>query len=126
MEKRMTLAVVPSIAILLAWQRLFAPEPAKTPPPTAQRQEAAKAGTGGHGGGAAKPPVRAVAPRPGGLSLGEPPPAFPALPVFASDAPDELSVPEGGKTAVSLSWQSAAGVRIDREYTFPGGKYGFV
>jgi YidC/Oxa1 family membrane protein insertase len=190
MEKRMILAIVLSIAILLAWQRLFAPEPAKTPPPTAQRQEAAKAGTGDNAAGAAHPPVRAVAqppvagamapgrenplrwitvktplynavvstagggiqsfsllrytdhpppkgkpleiigsgairPLPLDLYLGESQPDFPALPVFASDAPEVLSVPEGGKVAVSLSWQSAGGVRIDREYTFTGGKYDF-
>ncbi|MGZ8463178.1 MAG: membrane protein insertase YidC, partial [Candidatus Deferrimicrobiaceae bacterium] len=182
MQKRMILAIVLSIAIMLAWQRLFAPEPAKTPPPTPQQQEAAKAGTGDNAAGAAQPPVQAVAqppvsggmapgrenplrwitvktplynavvstagggiqsfsllrytdhpppkgkpldiigsgairPLPLDLYLGESQPAFPALPVFASDAPDELSVPEGGKVAVSLSWQSAGGVRIDREYT---------
>jgi YidC/Oxa1 family membrane protein insertase len=190
MEKRMILAIVLSIVIMLAWQRLFGPEPAKTPPPTTQRQEAAKTGTGDNAVGAAQPPLRAVAqppasggmapgrenplrwitvktplynavvstagggiqsfsllrytdqpppkgkpldiigsgairPLPLDLSLGESQPAFPALPVFASDAPDELSVPEGGKMALSLSWQSAGGVRIDREYTFTGGKYDF-
>jgi len=61
MEKRMILAIVLSIAIMLAWQQLFGPEPDKTPPPAAQRQEAAKAGTGDNAAGAAQPPARAVA-----------------------------------------------------------------
>jgi len=189
MEKRMILAIVLSIVILLAYQRLFAPEPAKAPPP-AQRQDAAKAGSGDNAAGAAGAPALAVPPSPaseglipgrenplrwitvrtplyiatvttagGGIQsftlsryndrtgpkgkpldiigsgalrplpldlyLAESQPAFPPQPVFASNAPGELSVAAGEKKTVSLSWESAGGVRIIREYTFTGGGYDF-
>ena len=189
MEKRMILAIVLSIVILLAYQRLFAPETAKAPPP-AQRQDAAKAGSGDNAAGAAGAPALAVPPSPaseglipgresplrwitvrtplyiatvttagGGIQsftlsgyndrtgpkgkpldiigsgalrplpldlyLAESQPAFPPQPVFASNAPGELSVAAGEKKTVSLSWESAGGVRITREYTFTGGGYEF-
>ena len=189
MEKRMILAIVLSIVILLAYQRLFAPEPAKAPPP-AQRQDAAQAGSGDNAAGAAGAPALVVPPSPaseglipgresplrwitvrtplyiatvttagGGIQsftlgryndrtgpkgkpldiigsgalrplpldlyLAESQPAFPPQPVFASNAPGELSVAAGEKKTVSLSWESAGGVRITREYTFTGGGYEF-
>jgi YidC/Oxa1 family membrane protein insertase len=189
MEKRMILAIVLSIAILLAYQKLFGPGPADLPPP-AKQQEAAKAGPGDNADGSAAAAPRAVAPPPaagalaparahplrwiavrtplytatlstagGGvesftlsrykdhpgpkgkpleiigsgtmrplpldLYLAENQPPFPEPPVFASNAPDELSVADGEKKTVSLSWEGAGGVRITREYTFTGGRYDF-
>jgi YidC/Oxa1 family membrane protein insertase len=59
------------------------------------------------------------------LYLEENQPAFPAQPVFASDAPEEITLAAGEKKSVSLSWTSSSGVRITREYTFTGGRYDF-
>src|SRR3970282_2894263 len=62
-------------------------------------------------------------PLPLDLYLAESQPAFPPQPVFASNAPGELSVAAGEKKTVSLSWESAGGVHIIGEYTFTGGGY---
>ncbi|GAB4369144.1 MAG: membrane protein insertase YidC [Deltaproteobacteria bacterium] len=66
-----------------------------------------------------------IRPLPLGLYLEGSQPAFPPQPVFASDAPDSLTVGEGEEAAVRLSWESSRGVRIVREYRFAGGKYEF-
>ncbi len=189
MEKRMILAIVLSIVILLAYQKMFGPGPADRPPP-AKQQEAAGTAAGDNAAGTPAPAPRAVArpPSPGGLAparvhsqrwitvrtplytatlttagggiqsftlnrynehpgpqgkpldiigsgnarplpldlyLAENQPAFPELPVFATNAPDELSVAAGEEKTVSLSWESARGVRITREYTFRGDRYDF-
>lgn len=196
MEKRLILAIVLSVVILLVYQKLFFPEPVKQPP-AAQKQEAAKPAAEDNVVHAAAPPaplpaqaVPSPAPPPaqgemtpahrnplrwirvqtslytavlstagGGvqsltlkrykdrpgpqgkpldiigsgdkqplpldLYLGESQPVFPSVPVFASDAPGEMSVADGQTRTVSLSWKSAGGVRIVREYTFTGGTYVF-
>ena len=189
MEKRMILAIVLSIVILLVYTRLFGPEPVQAPAP-GPPQEAAKAEAVDNAAGVAAPPkgaprtspgsgglaaarenplrwitVRtplyqatlstagggmqsfslnryndhpgpkgkpleiigsgAVRPLPLDLYLAESQPAFPEQPVFASNAPDELSVGAGEKKTVTLSWESAGGVRILREYTFTGDRYDF-
>jgi YidC/Oxa1 family membrane protein insertase len=59
------------------------------------------------------------------LYLEESQPAFPAQPVFSTDAPEEITLAAGEKKSVSLSWTSSSGVRITREYTFTGGRYDF-
>ncbi len=195
MEKRLILAIVLSVVILLIYQRLFFPEPAH-PPPAAKSEQAAKPAGGDNAAPAAAPlaptapPVPSPAPPPaqgemrpahknplrwirvrtslytavlstagGGvqsftlerykdhpgpagkplniigsgdqqplpldLYLGESQPAFPSVPVFASDAPPEMSLADGQTRTISLSWKSAGGVRIVRKYTFTGGKYVF-
>ncbi len=186
----MILAIVISIAILLLWQKMFGPEPAKAPPP-AKQQETVQSGTGDNvsptegvtARAQAQTPVRgglvaskenplrwiavrtplytatistagggiqsftlnryndhpgpkgkpldiigsgAVRPLPLELYLAGSQPAFPEVPVFSSDAPEELSVAAGEKKIVSLTWVSARGVRIHREFTFTGGAYAFV
>ncbi len=68
---------------------------------------------------------RAARPLPLDLSLEEGQPAFPALPVFSSDAPATVAVAAGEKKSVVLSWESTAGVKISREYVFSGGQYDF-
>jgi YidC/Oxa1 family membrane protein insertase len=189
MEKRMILAIVLSIVILLAYQKMFGPGPADRPPPAKQLEAAGTAaGDNAMGTPAAAPGAVARPPAAGGLApasvhpqrwitvrtplytatlstagggiqsftlnrynehpgpkgkpldiigsgtmrplplelyLAENQPAFPELPVFASNAPDELSVAGGEKKTVSLSWESARGVRITREYTFFGDRYDF-
>ncbi len=190
MEKRMILAIVLSIVILLVYQKLFGPGPADIPPP-AKQQEAAKTGPGDNAAGSHAAAPRTVVPTPataelapgrpnplrwitvrtplytatlstagGGvqsfalnrykdhpgsrgkpldiigsgtvrplpldLYLAENQPSFPDPPVFASNAPNELSVADGEKKTVSLSWEGAGGVRITREYTFTGGRYDFA
>lgn len=64
-------------------------------------------------------------PLPLDLSLEESEPAFPPLPVFASDAPEFLTVRAGEKKSVLLTWKSAGGVGIVREYLFSGDRYDF-
>jgi len=194
MEKRMILAIVLSIVVMLGWQKLFAPpqnKEAEPPPVTEQRQaggqDNARTVTPGQAAsvhrepGAAAVPAGGLAPRknnplrwitvktplytatiatggggvqslalnryldkpgPDGKPLDiigsgeihplplEPylegsQPSFPAQPVFATDSPDLLNVGEGENAVVHLSWESARGVRIDREYRFAGGKYEF-
>ncbi len=189
MEKRMILAIVLSVVIMLVYQRMFMPAPEKASPP-AQQQETAKPGVEESAVGTerAKPPavtapsvsggltpgrenplrwitVRTplytaivssagggiqslslnryndhpgpkgkpldiigsgeVRPLPLELNLAESQPPFPEVPVYASNAPDELSVKNGEEKTVSLSWESGEGVRITREYTFSGGRYDF-
>ncbi|NNG46325.1 MAG: membrane protein insertase YidC, partial [Deltaproteobacteria bacterium] len=189
MEKRMILAIVLSVVIMLVYQRLFMPAPEKASPP-AQQQETAKPGAEESAARTerAKPPVVTAPPASGGLTTGrenplrwitvrtplytaivssagggiqsfslnryndhpgpagkpldiigsgevrplplelnltESQPPFPEFPVYASNAPDELSVKTGEKKTVSLSWESREGVRIAREYTFTGRRYDF-
>jgi YidC/Oxa1 family membrane protein insertase len=64
-------------------------------------------------------------PLPLDLSLEGSDPAFPPLPVFASDAPESVTVKAGEKKNILLSWESADGVRISREYRFSGDRYDF-
>jgi len=196
MEKRMIVAIVLSIAVLIGYQYYFAPTPPKTPQGTAQP---GAAGGGAKDNAAAAKPAAAVAapapavsgvspsaaggmaprrqnpvrrivvktprytaavstegggiesflleaykdvPGPAGrpleiigsrterplpldLSLGEAEPAFPALPVYASDAPATVSVDAAEKKSVVLTWESTAGVKISREYVFSGDRYDF-
>ena len=189
MEKRMILAIVLSVAIMLAYQQLFGPGREGAPTP-AKQQETARERAGDNAAVVERAPARpstppsvpgglvpgrenprrwisvrtplytatvstagggiqsfflnrynehpgpkgkpldiigsgSVRPLPLDLYLAESQPAFPELPVFATDAPDELSVGAGEKKTVSLSWISARGVRITREYTFAGGRYDF-
>ncbi|HEY7528861.1 MAG TPA: membrane protein insertase YidC, partial [Candidatus Deferrimicrobiaceae bacterium] len=65
-------------------------------------------------------------PLPLDLYLGESQPSFPPVPVFASAAPDALAVRAGEKKSVVLTWESARGVRIVREYEFSGDRYDFT
>ena len=69
MEKRMILAIVLSIVILLAYQKMFGPGPADRPPP-AKQQEAAgtAAGDNAMGTPAAAPGAVARPPAAGGLA----------------------------------------------------------
>ncbi len=186
MEKRLILAIVLSVVIMLVYQRLFLPAPEKPPP--AKQQETVKPGTEKRAAETerATPPA-AVAPSPSGelapgrenplrwitvrtplytavlsgagggiqsfslnryndhpgtggkpldiigsgevrplpleLNLADSQPPFPGVPVYASSAPDELTVGTGEKKTVSLSWESREGVRITREYVFTGGRY---
>jgi len=52
-------------------------------------------------------------------------PVFPAPTVFGSDAPGVVTVKAGESRAVLLTWESAAGVRLTREYVFNGDRYDF-
>ena len=189
MEKRLILAIVLSVAIMIGYQQLFGPGREGAPPP-AKQQEAAAERTADNAAKVEKAPVLPVAPQPapaglasgrenprrwitvrtplytatvstagGGIQsfflsrynehpgpkgkpldiigggsvrplpldlyLPDSQPAFPELPVFATDAPDELSVGGGKKQTVSLYWVSASGVRVTRRYTFVGGRYDF-
>ncbi len=189
MEKRLILAIVLSVAIMLGYQALFGPGRESAQPPARQPETAAgQAGdnaaeaervparpesspvtpgglvpgrenplrwitvrtplytatlstAGGavqsfllrgyneHPGPAGKPldiiGSGSVRPLPLDLYLAGSQPAFPEHPVFATDAPDELSVGTGEKKTVTLSWISARGVRLTRVYTFTGGRYDF-
>jgi YidC/Oxa1 family membrane protein insertase len=189
MEKRLILAIVLSVAIMIGYQQLFGPGRESAPPPAKQQETAgerardnaadvekapalpvmppatvvgllpsrenprrwiavrtplytATVSTAGggiqsfslsryneHPGPKGKPldiiGSGSVRPLPLDLYLPESQPAFPELPVFATDAPDQLSVGAGEKKTVSLSWISARGVRVTREYTFVGGRYDF-
>ncbi len=64
-------------------------------------------------------------PAPLALSFGQSQPPLPAQLAYSSDSPDELTLKEGESRTVTLSWASAGGVRIIREYVFTGGKYDF-
>ena len=188
MERRMILAIVLSVAILLVYQYVFAPPPKGPDTPalqgTAQKSDNAAqpagtvpAATGGgvpavsaglsskaahpvrrievstplytatistEGGGFASfllkeykdvpgpkgKPLEIIGsgrshPLPAALSLEESLPPFPPLPVFASDAPDSVTISAGEKKSVLLSWEAAGGVRIVREYLFSGDRYDF-
>lgn len=52
-------------------------------------------------------------------------PAFPAPMVFGSDAPGTVTVKAGESRSVLLTWESAGGVRVTREYVFNGDRYDF-
>ncbi len=194
MEKRLIVAIVLSIAVLLGYQYYFTPAPPKAPQGTGQ--PAAPAGGGKDNAAAAKPvgpgaapavsgvspaaaggmaprrqnPVRRIVvttprytatvttegggiesllladyrdvpgsagkpleivrargqhPLPFELTIEGAEPAFPAVPVYASDAPGTISVAAGQKKSVVLTWESAAGVKISREYVFSGDRYDF-
>ena len=194
MEKRMILAIVLCIAVMLGYQKLFAPAPEPVPEkkPASERAQATGKDNGQGGmsvpaaaapaegkqaqfsGGGLSPRSKAALrwitvktplysatiatagggvqslhlnryldkPGPEGKPLdiigsgairplpldpfleGSQPP-FPPQPVFSSDAPDLLTVAEGEKAVVRLSWESSQGVRILREYRFTGGQYDF-
>jgi len=57
------------------------------------------------------------------LYLDEDRPPLPSPPVFALDAPAEITVKAGETRSVLLTWESTAGVRVTREYVFHGDKY---
>jgi len=194
MEKRMIVAIVLSIAVLIGYQYYFAPTPQKAPQGTAQpgaagagakdNAAAAKpapaaaapavpgASPSAAGGMAARRqnPVRRIvvktprytatvttegggiesfllaaykdAPGPAGkpldiigsraerplpldLVLDAAEPAFPAVPVYASAAPEAVFVAAGETKRVALTWESAAGVKVSRDYVFSGDRYDF-
>ncbi len=194
MEKRMIVAIVLSIAVLIGYQYYFMPAPPKAPPGTAQpgpaaggakdnaaAPKAAPAGAAPAVSGVSPSAVGGMAPRrqspvrrivvttpkytatvttegggiesfrlsaykdvpgPAGkpleiigsrgrrllpldLVLDNAAPAFPELPVYASDAPAAVSVAAGEKKSVVLTWESTAGVKISREYVFSGDRYDF-
>lgn len=80
--------------------------------------------------GAAGKPLDIIVPSPElpaplALSFGQSQPALPALPVYTTDAPEALSLKDGESRTVVLSWVSAEGIKIVREYVFTGGKYEF-
>ncbi len=195
MEKRMIVAIVLSIAVLIGYQYYFMPaQPPKAPQGTAQPGAAgggakdnaaepmpgapgpapAVAGVSPSAAGGMAPrrahPVRAIVvktprytatittegggiesfllsaykdvPGPAGKPLdiihsrGQRPlplelvfdnaaPAFPERPVYASDSPGTVTVAAGQKKSVVLTWESAAGVKITREYVFSGDRYDF-
>jgi len=194
MEKRMILAIVLSIVVMIGYQKLFAPSPEKAPEkktaseqtqapgkdnaPDGMSGQAAPAPVGAkseplsRGGlsSRSKAPLRwitvttslysatiatagggvqslhlsrymdkpgpegkpldiigsgAIRPLPLDPFLAGSQPPFPPQPVFSSEAPDALTVKEGEKAVVRLSWESAQGVRILREYRFTGGQYDF-
>jgi YidC/Oxa1 family membrane protein insertase len=64
-------------------------------------------------------------PPPLSLFLDENRPPLPTPPLFSSVAPGELSVKAGEDRSVLLTWESATGVRMTREYLFHGGRYDF-
>jgi YidC/Oxa1 family membrane protein insertase len=187
----MILAIVLSVAVLLAYQFLVAPPPKAPVAPQGTAQEAGRDNavrTGAQQGSAAtapaalapavsgglvprsSPPIRRIdvstplytaaistagggiasfrlneyrdVPGPKGKPLeiigsgetrplpldlysGESQPSFPPLPVFATNAPGILAVRAGEIKSVLLSWESASGVRIVREYRFSGDRYDF-
>ncbi|MGE5664316.1 MAG: membrane protein insertase YidC [Deltaproteobacteria bacterium] len=194
MEKRMIVAIVLSIAVLLGYQYYFMPAPPKAPQGTGQ--PGAGAGAAKDNAVAAKPAPAAAAPAASGIPAGaaggmesrqrnpvrrivvktprfaaavstegggiesfllaaykdvpgpagkpleivgsgaarplplelvldEAEPAFPSVPVYASKAPETVEVAAGEKKNVVLTWESAAGVRITREYVFSGDRYDF-
>jgi YidC/Oxa1 family membrane protein insertase len=59
------------------------------------------------------------------LYLDENRPPFPAPMVFGSDAPGTVEVKAGESRSVLLTWESADGVRMTREYVFHGDRYDF-
>jgi YidC/Oxa1 family membrane protein insertase len=187
MEKRLILAIVLSLAVLLAFQILFAPPPPEAPPapppeavldrapdiaeradappgpgvpPTAAdgmapRKESplrqvvvetplyTAAVTTGDGGIRSfhlnrykdMPGPRGVPlditgnetfrPLPFDLYMGDSQPHFPVRPVFSTDAPDIVTVAAGEERSLRLSWESASGVTVAREYVFSGDRYDF-
>jgi YidC/Oxa1 family membrane protein insertase len=59
------------------------------------------------------------------LYLDENRPPFPAPMVFRSDAPGTVAVKAGETGSILLTWESANGVRMTREYVFNGDRYDF-
>ncbi|MBI5904201.1 MAG: membrane protein insertase YidC [Deltaproteobacteria bacterium] len=64
-------------------------------------------------------------PPPLSLYLDENRPPLPNPPVFSSSASGELAVKPGEVRSVLLTWESATGVRMSREYLFHGSRYDF-
>ena len=186
MEKRMILAIVLSIAVLLAYQYLVAPRKPPVAPQESGRDNAARA-VAPRGGGETAPagplpavagglapkssaPARQIAiatplytatistagggllsvrlneyrdvpgpkgkpleivgsgrsrPLPLDVYLGDSQPPFPQPPVFATNVPAVVDVRAGEKKSISLTWESATGVRIVREYRFSADRYDF-
>jgi len=69
--------------------------------------------------------AKSIQPAPLSLYLDEYRPAIPSPPIFSSSAPDTVEVLKGDTTSVILSWESATGVRLTREYVFRGDRYDF-
>ncbi len=193
MEKRMMMAIILSIAVLIGYQYFLAPPPppgakpagmenAAAPPTAAQQtpsaqqappNPAASARSFGEAGGLAprspvsgrtievKTPLftaavstadggilsfllsgymdvpgtggrpldiigsKSTQPRMLSLYLDENRPSFPVPMVFSSDAPGTVTVKAGETRSVLLTWESANGVRMMREYVFNGDRYDF-
>jgi YidC/Oxa1 family membrane protein insertase len=67
----------------------------------------------------------AALPAPLALAFGQSQPVLPTLPAFASDAPAEIALKAGESKTVVLTFASADGVRITREYVFSADRYDF-
>jgi len=52
-------------------------------------------------------------------------PPLPSPLAFSSEAPAEIALKAGETRSVLLTWESATGVRVSREYVFHGDKYEF-
>ncbi len=68
---------------------------------------------------------KSIQPLPFSLYTEENRPPFPIPTVFASAAPGVVTVKEGESKNILLTWESATGVRVTREYVFHGGRYDF-
>ncbi|MEW6720621.1 MAG: membrane protein insertase YidC [Thermodesulfobacteriota bacterium] len=68
---------------------------------------------------------KTIQPLPLSLYTEENRPPFPAPMVFRSDAPAVVELKGEETRSVLLSWETADGVRVAREYVFHGGKYEF-
>jgi len=69
--------------------------------------------------------AKTIRPTPLSLYLDEFRPALPSPPVFSSDAPGTVELLAGDKRSVLLTWESATGMRLVREYVFAGDRYEF-
>jgi YidC/Oxa1 family membrane protein insertase len=68
---------------------------------------------------------KTIRPSPLSLYLEEFRPSLPSPPVFSSDAPGTVELKAGEKRSVLLTWESAGGMRLSREYLFAGDRYEF-
>ena len=69
--------------------------------------------------------AKPIRPEPLSLSLDDYRPALPSPPVFSSGAPETVKILGGETQSVLLTWESATGVRLTREYAFRGDRYDF-
>jgi YidC/Oxa1 family membrane protein insertase len=69
--------------------------------------------------------AKTIRPEPLSLYLDAYQPALPSPPVFQSGAPDTVEVKGADARSVLLTWESATGVRLSREYVFRGDRYDF-
>ena len=68
---------------------------------------------------------KTIRPIPLSLYLDEFRPPLPSPPVFSSEAPGTVELLAGDKRSVLLTWESASGMRLTREYVFAGDRYEF-